>query len=171
MEKHNIEQSTHSVLFVCLGNICRSPMAEAVFYNLLKSKDLERNFKVESAGTAAYHVGELPDKRTLAVLEANNIFTRSFARKIGISDFDAFNFIIAMDQENLNDLLAICPQSQKNKVFKFGTFALDSNLVADVKDPYYGKISDFESIFSQITQLSMGLLNYLTDRKTVFKQT
>lgn len=169
MEKLNIEETIPRILFVCLGNICRSPMAEAVFCNLLENKGLANNFKVDSAGTAAYHVGEFPDKRTLAVLEENQIFTKTKARQIKSSDFMQFDFILAMDQDNYDNILKICPPAFKDKVHKFGNFAIDTLKGADVRDPYYGTSADFKSVFNHVSDLSAGFLAYLTDRKTVFK--
>ncbi|OAV87105.1 hypothetical protein PTTG_29573 [Puccinia triticina 1-1 BBBD Race 1] len=103
-----------SVLFVCLGNICRSPMAEAVFAHLVALNGLQHRFEtIASAGTAAYHVDEEPDPRTVAVCKRHNVPVNSVAQQVQLSDFDTFDYILAMDTSNLRNLREMQPPQSK----------------------------------------------------------
>ncbi|GAA6061103.1 hypothetical protein JCM10212_006134 [Sporobolomyces blumeae] len=142
-----------SVLMVCLGNICRSPMAEAVLQDMANKRGLD--VKVDSAGTAGYHVGEEPDERTVAVCRKHGVPINSTARQLQRSDFDKFDYILAMDSwGNLKNIQKVQPKGSKATVALFGSFG-DGKEVAD---PYYGGDDGFERVYQQCVQYSEGLL-------------
>lgn len=130
------------LLFVCLGNICRSPLAEGVMLHLKAQHQLD-NIEVDSAGTAGYHIGEAPDKRTVLNAKKNGIDISSLrARQFSKQDFEHFDQIYVMDKNNLHHVLRLAEkESHKNKVQLF----LDGD--AEVPDPYYGTSLDFEKVF------------------------
>ncbi|KAH9458426.1 hypothetical protein MJO28_005495 [Puccinia striiformis f. sp. tritici] len=147
-----------SVLFVCLGNICRSPMAQAVFTHLVTLNGLEDRFEtIASAGTAGYHIGDKPDSRTISTCKKNGVPVNSFAQQVKSSDFDNFDYILAMDSSNLRNLIQIKPRQSTATVKLFGEFG-DGKIV---KDPYYGGIEGFEYDFKQCVDYSLGLLKSL----------
>ena len=127
------------ILFVCLGNICRSPMAEGIYNHLVPGK------KADSAGTAAYHIGERPDHRTLKELKTHGIETPHLAQKVRPEHFDQFDYLVAMDRSNYEDLLAISG-SQEHKVLLMRDFDPQVN-DGNVPDPYYGGQSDFTEVY------------------------
>ncbi|KAK3173239.1 hypothetical protein OEA41_006568 [Lepraria neglecta] len=160
-----------SVLFVCLGNICRSPMAEAVF-NSLTSSD-PRLSTIDSAGTGAYHEGDGPDPRTMSTLEDNGIVDYDHAaRKVQASDFSTFGYILAMDKDNLNDLQRIKSRVTKKgngttgkemgKVMLFGDFGGKKG--EQVGDPYYGARNGFEIAYEQMVRFSKGFIAQVLDQ-------
>lgn len=127
------------ILMVCLGNICRSPLAEGI----LKSK-LNANFEVDSAGTAAYHVGNPPDQRSIAVAQQFGIdISQQRARQFKKDDFNSFDLIFVMDQNNYNDVVELATPAQRRKVH----LLRENN---EVPDPYYGDASAFEAVFHLI---------------------
>tara|TARA_B100000446_G_scaffold103784_1_gene97285 strand:- start:922 stop:1380 length:459 start_codon:yes stop_codon:yes gene_type:complete len=134
------------ILMVCLGNICRSPLAEGI----LKSK-LDSNFTVESAGTAAYHVGNKPDPRSIAVARQNGLnITSQRARKFIKQDFEDFDIIYAMDNSNYQNIIALAENSQQKEKVKLilNESFPDKNL--DVPDPYYGGDKGFENVYNML---------------------
>ena len=148
-----------SVLFVCLGNICRSPSAEGVFRNLVKSSNLSQKIIVDSAGTSDWHIGKAPDPRAQLMAKQRNIdlqFLR--ARQIAIDDFSNYDYVIAMDNSNKENLLQICPDNQKHRVHLFLDFT-DKFTEIEVPDPYYGGDEGFEHVFDMIMEASRGLLD------------
>jgi protein-tyrosine phosphatase len=146
------------VLFVCMGNICRSPTAHGVFEKLLKDKGLEDFIEVDSAGTYAYHVGEAPDKRAQATaLKRGFDLEHLKARKVAENDFSYYDYILAMDNDNLDMLYAACPAKFKNKISLLLHFA-DNFPISEVPDPYYGGVKGFENVFDMIDTASRGLL-------------
>jgi protein-tyrosine phosphatase len=152
------------VLFVCMGNICRSPTAEGVFTKLLKEKNLEDYFVIDSAGTHAYHVGDAPDLRAQqAALEREIQLNHLLARKVVMGDFEDFDFLLAMDDDNYAALMNACPEEYKDKVSYFLDYAphLDTR---EVPDPYYGGKYGFERVLDLVEEASAGFLSML--RKT-----
>jgi low molecular weight phosphotyrosine protein phosphatase len=145
-------------LIVCLGNICRSPMGEAVLKDIAKKRGL--NIVVDSCGTASYHVGESPDERTIAVCEKNDVRIDSFARQISTSDFIQFTHILAADDGNLRQLNQIKPSNATAEVRLWGSY--DDN--KPVPDPYYGEMSGFEKTFEQCVRLSNAFLDQVTSK-------
>ncbi|WP_158967637.1 low molecular weight protein-tyrosine-phosphatase [Paraglaciecola sp. L3A3] len=144
-----------SVLFVCLGNICRSPSAEAVFKH--KAKELGFDVIVDSAGTAGYHKGAAPDKRSQEVgQERGYSFKGLKCRRVDEKDFEKFDYILAMDKKNLENLLEICPEEYQQKVSLFLSHC-DSE-EEEVPDPYYGGKRGFEYVLDLIEEASIGLL-------------
>ncbi|WMS88040.1 low molecular weight protein-tyrosine-phosphatase [Pleionea litopenaei] len=151
------------VLFVCLGNICRSPTAEGVFRDKVKKQNLSNYVSTDSCGTAAYHVGSPPDTRSLqAGIARGYDFTDLRARKVKLKDFDEFDLICAMDQNNYDDLIAFAPDQHHQKVIKFLSFAMNFS-EEDVPDPYYGGPKGFERVLDLIEDASDGLILKLKD--------
>ncbi|KAG9099547.1 hypothetical protein FS749_001034 [Ceratobasidium sp. UAMH 11750] len=142
-----------SVLIVCLGNICRSPMGHAVLEHEARKRGLP--VVVDSAGTAAYHVGEPPDERTVATCEKYSVPIDHLARAATSSDFREFDYILASDSANLANLQRMAPGNSTATIALFGSFG-DGKPIAD---PYYGGINGFEKAYDQCVRYSTGFLN------------
>lgn len=147
---------TQRVLFVCLGNICRSPLAEGLFIHLAKEAGLEERYEVESAGTSAYHVGERPDPRSVEVAARHGVELPSRARQVREQDFEAFDLIVAMDGQNVRDLLERCPPGHRDKVRRLREY--DPQGGEDVPDPYYGGPGGFDEVYAMVERSCRALL-------------
>ena len=137
-----------AVLFVCLGNICRSPAAEAIFQNLIKDKGIGNKFIVDSAGTGSWHVGKKADSRMRFAAKQRNIYISSNARQIRTDDFSKFNYIAVMDNSNFNNVIDLKNRvkgSDFAKILKIQDFSSIFN-EKEVPDPYFGGDSGFEHV-------------------------
>lgn len=144
-----------SVLFVCLGNICRSPTAEAVFRDKATQAKLE--VTIDSAGTHGYHIGKGADPRSQKAGEARGYdFSGLACRRVADEDFESFDFIIGMDAENVTNLKKRCPEELQHKIHLFLSFA-DTDF-DEVPDPYYGGLKGFELVLDLIESASDGLI-------------
>lgn len=137
------------VLFVCMGNICRSPAAEGIFNKLVENDKLENKISAESAGTIGYHAGELPDERMRRHGQTRGYTFDSRARQFNPKkDFDEFDFIITMDNENYSDIMALdSKQMYKDKIIKMADFISDKK-IKEVPDPYYSGSEGFEYVLN-----------------------
>lgn len=146
-----------NVLFVCLGNICRSPTAEGVFRNLVQREGLAAAITIDSAGTAAYHVGSPPDSRAQAEAQRRGIDISNLrGRQAHAADFERFDYVLAMDSENHSNLLAICPLNDEDRLHMFMDFAAGADR-RDVPDPYYD--GNFDAVYDMIEDAAKGLLS------------
>jgi len=146
------------VLFVCMGNICRSPTAHGVFRDLVRKEGLDGQVEIDSAGTHAYHVGNPPDQRARQTAYARGLDLSDLrARQVTPDDFAVYDYILAMDEENLALLEAQCPAEYRERVRLFLDFAPDQG-VSEVPDPYYGGEKGFEYVFDLVDAASRGLL-------------
>lgn len=152
------------IMFVCLGNICRSPLAHAVFEDMVNRARINNKFEIESSGTAAYHVGELPDKRMRATAQSHGVSMTHRARHFHESDLDTYDMILAMDKENLSNILLLTDQPKHiQKVQLFRDFdGYDGSTGAEVPDPYYGGPEGFENVFQIVHRTAANLLTTLT---------
>jgi protein-tyrosine phosphatase len=150
------------ILFVCMGNICRSPSAEAVFKGLVKKERLENRFEIDSAGTGAWHVGEPADKRMQEHAVKRNYDLTSISRKFDPeTDFDHFDLIIAMDDDNLYNLKRVARnQSDLKKLHKMTDFSREWDY-EEIPDPYYGGEEGFELVLDLLEDSCRGLLTKL----------
>ena len=156
--------SSIKILFVCMGNICRSPTAQGVFEYLVQEANLKEHVLIDSAGTHAYHIGETPDTRATQAAAGRGIdLTRQRARRIKAEDFAHFDYVLAMDNSNLDDLLSICPQQHQEKVRLFLEFSSDLEQ-RDVPDPYYGGSQGFERVLDLVEEGARGLLEDIQKR-------
>lgn len=149
------------VLFVCMGNICRSPTAEGVFLSVLKEQLVDDQIIIDSAGTHAYHEGESPDPRAMKAAQDRGVdMSAQRARKVVFGDFEDFDHILAMDSDNHGILMEACPDEFKHKVKYFLEYAphLDTN---EVPDPYYGGKYGFERVLDMVEEASIGFYNSL----------
>lgn len=162
----NIMDPTISVCFVCLGNICRSPTAEGVFLELVRRAGLLDRVVVESAGTAAYHVGELPDSRSREHAARRGLQLISRARQFQSVDFERFDYVLAMDQQNHRDLVALRSMARNAKVHLglFRDFDTTAPRGSSVPDPYYGGADGFEEVLDQCERAAAGLLETIRTR-------
>lgn len=152
------------VLFVCMGNICRSPTAHGVFEHMLREQDLVAAIEVDSCGTHAYHIGEPPDRRSQEVAEQRGIgLDHLRARRVEMSDFEYFDYILAMDRDNLSILASMCPSQHADKLGLFLDFA-PSRSESEVPDPYYGGPKGFDIVLDMIEVASQGLLDDIRQR-------
>ena len=147
-----------SVLFVCLGNICRSPTAHGVFARLIDQHDMATEVDVDSCGTGAWHVGQAPDRRATAEAAKRGYDLSPLrARQVCPADFQRFHYILAMDHNNLADLRALCPPDYPGHLGLFLSFA-DSWQEEEVPDPYYGGADGFNHVLDLVEAASDGLL-------------
>jgi len=152
------------VLFVCMGNICRSPTAHGVFLKMIDDESLSHLIEVDSAGTHAYHVGEPPDPRAQAAAARRGVDLASLrARKVTAEDFEVFDYVLAMDHDNHQRLEMICPVGHEGKLHLFLDFAAEQQ-EDEVPDPYYGGASGFEKVLDLIEDASAGLLQDIRSR-------
>lgn len=151
---------TFKILFVCTGNICRSPTAHGIFRDLVKNHELQSLVDVDSAGTHGYHIGEGPDHRAveIAKLKGTDLSTLR-ARKLEGRDFKDFDIIIAMDQGHMDIMHAMQPEGSTASLKMFLEFS-PVNEMRDVPDPYYGSMKDFENVYDLCLEACHGLLNY-----------
>lgn len=147
------------MLFVCMGNICRSPTAEGVFRYMVESAGLHKRVMIDSAGTHDYHIGDAPDKRAQeAASKRGYDLGKLRGRQVRLQDFHEFDYILAMDRDNLANLQRICPEEQTHKL----KLLLDHSKrfqQRDVPDPYYGGRQGFENVLDMIEDASSGLLD------------
>ncbi len=152
------------VLFICMGNICRSPTAEGVFRHLVNEQGLAEAIKTDSAGTHAYHIGEPPDNRAQTTARRRGIeLTDLRARRVSADDFVHFDYVLAMDQDNYRMLADIAPSDHAHKLRLFLEFAPELGM-EEVPDPYYGGVKGFERVFDMVEAASQGLLEDIRRR-------
>ncbi|NYV63660.1 low molecular weight phosphotyrosine protein phosphatase [Bacillus sp. Gen3] len=151
------------VLFVCLGNICRSPMAEAVFRHMVNKAQLTDKIMIDSAGTGSWHIGDSPHQGTLTILKENNISAEGlFGRQLKKDDFERFDYIIGMDESNLSNIYTKLNQPKHPKIIRL----LDlTELKKDVPDPYY--TGNFEETYELITEGCQALLKKILQEQNL----
>jgi protein-tyrosine phosphatase len=148
-----------SVLFVCLGNICRSPLAEGVFRDLVQKRGVADRFDIDSAGTGGWHVGEPPDSRATLVASSHGVVLESRARQVVEEDLTRFDWVIAMDRDNLSALqrLGVDSDAEVHLLREFDP----SGDGDEVPDPYYGGASGFQAVYEMIQRSCEGLLDHI----------
>ena len=155
---------TISVLFVCLGNICRSPTAEVVFRDRVRAAGLEEHILIDSAGTGDWHIGRAPDPRTQEAAGARGYDMSSLrARQVTVADFGKFDVVLAMDDANLADLQAMQPAGSSITLKRFLDYAPHSDQ-REVPDPYYGGEDGFAEVLNLVEEGAEGLLAALRER-------
>ena len=148
------------ILFVCLGNICRSPLGEGILRHRAAERGLSHLVETASAGTGGWHRGEPPDRRSVAVARAHGIdISGQRARQLRAEDFDRYDLIFAMDRDNLRDIVRIAPHDSMADIHLFMDFV--SGAARNVPDPYYGDDRDFEQVFAMVDEGCRSLLDIL----------
>ena len=148
-----------NVLFVCLGNICRSPTAEGVFRHLVENEGLADAVHVDSAGTGAWHIGDAPDARAQAAARGRGVdLSRQRARQVAAGDFQRFDYVIAMDRSNLASLQTLARPETRDRIRLFLDFAPELGQ-REVPDPYYGGADGFDIVLDMVEAASRGLLD------------
>ena len=159
-----LENSTdlkHKILFVCMGNICRSPSAEGVFRNMVKEHNLSQFFYIDSCGTHGYHTGQSPGSRSQhAAMRRGIDISQQTARTIEQNDFNRFDYILVMDNHNRSFLQSMADEVYLNKIHLFLEYAENCKLI-EVPDPYFGGEEGFEIVLDLLQQASIGLIKHL----------
>jgi protein-tyrosine phosphatase len=151
-----------AVSFVCMGNICRSPTAEAIMRHLVIQAGLQDRIGIDSAGTGSWHVGEERDRRSRAVAKRRGMPIEGYARQFRPEDFQRFDLVLALDQDNARDLRRLAPdQEARDKVRLLREFDATAGKDASVPDPYYGGPQGFEDVFDICLSACQGLLDHL----------
>ncbi|WP_146547816.1 low molecular weight protein-tyrosine-phosphatase [Rummeliibacillus suwonensis] len=147
------------ILFVCLGNICRSPMAEAIFRGLVQELEIEDRFDIDSAGTGDWHIGDGPHQGTVQKLAEHNISTEGmYSRQLRLEDYDRFDYIVCMDNSNIENALPMLGQPESSKVFRLLDLLKDPK---DVPDPYF--TGDFEETYQLCVEGCKALLQKIRE--------
>ena len=154
------------ILFVCLGNICRSPLAEAIFNHKIKELGLDNDFSSQSCGTANYHIGDVPDIRTIRNAFKNGIHIDHFGRQLSSEDLDSFDFILAMDQSNLGNIKRLGNADLNLHKISLMRSHDSFGRNEDVPDPYYGNEKDFQEVFDILNRsIDSFISSFKTDEK------
>ncbi|MBO3698286.1 low molecular weight protein-tyrosine-phosphatase [Roseivirga sp. E12] len=148
------------VLFVCLGNICRSPLAEGIFRQRVEERGLSDRYEIDSCGTAAYHIGKQPDSRSMANAKKNGVLYNHSARQFEVDDFHNFDVILPMDDSNYEDVISLKPRDSRARVVKMRDYDNLGN-GSDVPDPYYGGEKGFQEVFDILDRSVNSLIDSL----------
>ena len=152
------------VLFVCMGNICRSPTAEAVFRHYVAQEGFQEHIHIDSAGTHDYHIGDAPDSRTQrAAKQRGYDMSQLRGRQVGVEDFRRFDYVLAMDEANLSILRHLRPHDASSHLGLFLEFA-ERHREREVPDPYYGGADGFERVLDMVEDAAGGLLKRIRER-------
>jgi protein-tyrosine phosphatase len=165
-ERGMTERTKVRVLFVCMGNICRSPTAQGVFRKLVHEAGLADVIEIDSAGTHAYHVGEAPDMRAQETARRRGIELSDLrARRVTAADLEEYHYVLAMDQDNYQVLSDLCPPGRglEQRVSLLMDYASEA-VVREVPDPYYGAAGGFEAVFDMVEEAAAGLLEEIRRR-------
>ncbi len=150
-----------NILFVCMGNICRSPAAEAIMKKIVKKEELSDKINCDSAGTIGYHEGEKADERMIRYAANRGINITSISRKIRPDDMIKFDYIVAMDDDNLKNIINMDPNGKfRKKIFKMTQFSSDKR-VREVPDPYYGGSQGFENVLNILEDSCKNFLSFI----------
>ncbi|MBA4053849.1 MAG: protein tyrosine phosphatase [Marivirga sp.] len=153
------------VLFVCLGNICRSPLAEAIFIDKIVRKKLEDRFEVDSCGTSNYHIGDIPDHRTIATAQQNGIKINHIVRQFVTEDLETFDYIMAMDRSNQQNILRLSGDGKhEQKVFLMRAFD-PLGTGEEVPDPYYGSERHFQEVYEILDRAMDNFLLHIEENE------
>jgi len=155
-----------SVIMVCRANICRSPMAEAMFRHRAQEMGVHKKFKIDSAGTKASQPGHKPDARAVRVMEEAGVgLTRIKARQVTVKDLVRNDYILVMDASNYDDLKALCPEEHQHKIELLMDYS-DLTGESDIPDPYFGTLAGFEEVFRLVENSTGALLEHIVDSIT-----
>lgn len=154
------------ILFVCLGNICRSPMAEAIFNDKIAKKGLESYFSADSAGTANYHVGESPDPRTVETVQKNNISISHRGQQFKRHHASEFHYLIGMDQSNINNMMRELRGSNEDQVFLMRDFDINGKGM-DVPDPWFGGIGGFDEVYDILDRSIDEFIHFIKEENNI----
>lgn len=159
-----------NILFVCTGNICRSPIAEETFRRAVKIRNLQGEIQCDSAATHAYHIGNLPDRRTRKNADSHKITLTHKCRKLQGEDFSKFDYVVAMDNYNMENIQSISTSSigihqPDETCFLYRRFDnTQGSKILEVPDPYYGEMADFEEVYQIVNRCAEGFLDWLVEK-------
>ena len=150
----------HRSLFVCLGNICRSPLAEGIYLHLIRERGWEHRFHADSAGMGNWHCGQSADPRALETASRRGVHLPSVCRQVAVEDFETFDLVLAMDRSNRDALLALCPAPLRGKVRLMREFDPEAapGSEPEVPDPYFGNAQGFDRVFEMLDRSCRALL-------------
>ncbi|OQX29545.1 MAG: hypothetical protein B0D92_03175 [Spirochaeta sp. LUC14_002_19_P3] len=153
----------YNVMFICTGNICRSPLAHAVMEQLVKEQGLEKSVSVDSSGTDAWHSGEMTDSRMRTTAARHGVKVHHRAQRLSAADFAKFNLLLVMDSQNYRNAVSLAKTPQeRDKVKMFREF--DPQGTGDVPDPWYGDMTDFETVWTMVDRTCRALLDEIKTR-------
>jgi protein-tyrosine phosphatase len=153
------------VLFVCLGNICRSPLAEGVFRDIVEREELGDRFRIDSAGTSDYHIGDAPDRRTVAEARSRGLELDHAARQMKDADLDRFDYIIAMDASNLGRIERLARRAPRSaELHLLRAFDPEAGDDLEVPDPYFGGADGFANVQDMVERACAGLLRHIREQ-------
>lgn len=162
-----MKSGKHTVLFICLGNICRSPAAEGIMKSLVEKEGMSDDFFIDSAAIGSWHIGQLPDSRMRKCSAEHGYRFDSHARQFQKSDFQHFDLIVVMDNENYRAITSMASsQADKDKVVRIADYLTHHREYTTVPDPYYGDYSDFELVIELLEDACQGLLDSIKEQNS-----
>lgn len=162
-----MKSGKHTVLFICLGNICRSPAAEGIMKSLVEKEGMSDDFFIDSAAIGSWHIGQLPDSRMRKCGAEHGYRFDSHARQFQKSDFQHFDLIVVMDNENYRAITSMASsQADKDKVVRIADYLTHHREYTTVPDPYYGDYSDFELVIELLEDACQGLLDSIKEKNS-----